>query len=89
MIFHCISGVEIDLPFSLSYFQMVASPDKKSLYAIGGHGEHRIRNEIYKFHCPGAIETCKWTKTDTTLRDKRREFVAIPIPQSLAEKLCK
>jgi len=77
-----------DLPVHKRYFQMVSSPDKKALYAIGGYGS-RNRNSIYKFHCPGDINTCRWTKSETTLRFGRYDFVAIPIPDSLAEKLCK
>ena len=67
---------------------MVSSQDKKALYAIGGYDGSRRTNDIYKFHCPGDINTCKWTKSETTLRFGRNDFVAIPIPDSLAEKLC-
>ena len=67
---------------------MVSSPDKKALYAIGGYDNGVGKNDIYKFHCTGAINTCRWTKSETTLRFGRRGFVAIPIPNSLADKLC-
>ena len=67
---------------------MVSSPDKKALYAIGGEDGSSWTNDIFKFHCTGDINTCRWTKSETTLRFGRREFVAIPIPNSLADKLC-
>ena len=73
---------------------MVSSPDKKVLYAIGGHvgsvglGAGYYTNDIFKFHCTGDINTCRWTESETTLRYGRDEFVAIPIPNSLADKLC-
>ena len=76
---------------------MVSSPDKKALYAIGGwvgityndgSDGGSISNEIFKFHCTGGIDTCRWTKSETTLRFGRSDFVAIPIPNSLADKLC-
>ena len=67
---------------------MVSSPDKKALYAIGGYNNGVGKNDIYKFHCTGAINTCRWTKSETTLRFGRSDFVAIPIPNSLAENLC-
>ena len=90
MIFHYISGEDFDLPVFKYAFQMVSSPDKKALYAIGGQdGNRDTTNDIFKFHCPGAIDTCKWTKSETTLRFGRRDFVAIPIPDSLADKFCK
>ena len=88
MIFHYISGDVFDLPVDKEDFQLVSSPDKKALYAIGG-GIYDITNDIFKFHCPGDINTCKWTKSETTLRFGRSYLVAIPIPDSLAEKLCK
>merc|ERR1712062_253070 len=80
-------GDDFDLPVSKRWFQMVPSPDKKALYAIGG-SHVRNRNDIYKFHCTSAIDTCRWTKSETTLRFRRYDFVAIPIPNSLADKFC-
>ena len=85
MTFHSFSGYDYDLPVAKSHFQLVSSTDKKTLYAIGGYYKE---NSIYKFHCTGAIDTCKWTKSETTLRLGRSSFVAIPIPNSLADKLC-
>ena len=68
---------------------MVSSPDKKALYAIGGDdGTKTYYNAIFKFQCTGDIHTCRWTKSETTLRFGRDNFVAIPIPYSLADKLC-
>ena len=68
---------------------MVSSPDKKALYAISGSDDNfDSTNDIFKFHCPGDINTCRWTESKTTLRG-RKDFVAISIPNSLAEKLCK
>ena len=88
IIFHYISGE--DLPVSKSGFQMVSSADKKALYTVGGDsGIPSSANSIFKFHCPGDINTCRWTKSETTLRFGRSDFVAIPIPNSLADKLCK
>jgi len=81
-------GDDFDLPVDKREFQMVSSPDKKALYAIGGW-DGSYRNEIYKFHCSDSIQTCRWTKSKTTLRYGRSYFVAIPIPNSLADKLCK
>ena len=78
------------MPVSRSGHQMVASPDKKTLYAIGGDhrygGPHR---EVYKFYCTSDINSCKWAKTNIVLKYGRRNFVAFPIPNSLADKLCK
>ena len=68
---------------------MVSSPDKKALYAIGGWDGSSSTNVIYKFHCPGDINTCRWIKSETTLRFARSEFVAIAIPNSVSDKLCK
>merc|ERR1712062_375941 len=79
-----------DLPVSKSGFQMVSSADKKALYTVGGDsGIPSSANSIFKFHCPGDINTCRWTKSETTLRFGRDAFVAFRIPNSLAEKLCK
>ena len=66
--------------------EMVSSSDKKSVYLIGGISN---KKNIFKFSCTGAINTCKWTKSKTALKDGRSNFVAIPIPNYLADKLCK
>ena len=81
-----------DLPAVKHDHEMVSSADKKSLYAIGGYstdGSGYSNKVIYKYQCPGAINTCKWKKIDTELKYGRYRFVAIPIPNSLADKLCK
>ena len=67
------------------HHQMVSSPDKKVLYALGGAND---KKGIYKLTCSGAINTCRWTKTRTSLKYGRQDFVAIPIPNTLANKLC-
>merc|ERR1712062_9149 len=92
-----LQGDEFDLPVSKNSFQMVSSPDKKALYVIGGWDgnsypySHKDSDGIYKFHCNGDIDTCKWTKSETTFSfgRGRSNFVAIPIPDSLVDKLCK
>ena len=89
LILDYISGDDFDLPFDKYNFQMVSPPDKKALYAIGGHkfNQGDLKN-IYKFSCTGGINTCQWTKSDTTLGFRHYEFVAIPIPLTLTNKLC-
>ena len=64
---------------------MIASPDKKSLYVIGGYGQ---KKEVYKYTCSSNISTCTWSKTATELTHGRYAFVAIPIPNYLAVKVC-
>ena len=81
----CIYISGQDLPVQRYSHEMVSSPDKKSVYLIGGYSN----KEIYKFSCTGAINTCKWTKSKTELKYERKNFVAIPIPNYLADKLCK
>ena len=78
-----------DLPIQRYYNEMVSSPDKKSIYVIGGDGSKAANDDIYKFSCTGAINTCKWTKSKTALKYGRRNFVALPISNYLADKLCK
>ena len=74
------------MPVTKYYFQMVSSAGKKSLYAIGGAGSNN--KEIYKFSCTGSINNCEWQKSSTALKYGRKSFVAIPIPNALADKLC-
>ena len=77
------------MPVPNKEFAIVTSVDKKSLYAIAGSGSGGSSSDIYKYSCTGHINTCKWTETSTTLKFARQDFVAIPIPDSLADKLCK
>ena len=66
---------------------MVSSPDKKTLYAIGGDGSGSNK-DVYKSDCNGAIGTCKWIKSNTELTYGRSNFVAMSIPNSLADQIC-
>ena len=67
--------------------QMVASKDKTSLYTIG-NGKSSNNKDIYKFECTQSITECSWTKIPTQLQSGRKQTVAMPIPNELANKLC-
>ena len=78
-----------DLPTPLHSHQMVSSPDKKKVYAIGGKfGIHAGEYNIYQYTCSGDITTCQWNQIETKLKERRNAFVAMPIPEDLAEQLC-
>ena len=66
---------------------MVSSPDKKTLYAIGGYDSGSSR-DIYQSDCNGAIGTCRWIKSNTELKSGRYDFVAMSIPNALADQIC-
>ena len=65
---------------------MISLHDKEHLYAIGGEGSHK--KEVFKLTCGSGSNTCKWTKIDSKLKYERSRFIAMAIPESLAEKLC-
>ena len=89
------------MPLNLTSMELVTSPDKKAIFAIGGIGQIQecnqngycydktnLSRDIFKFECPGAIDTCKWKKISTSLRYARVNFAAFPIPNALADKIC-
>ena len=75
-----------DLPMTKYRHQMVGSQEKKQVYVLGG--KKGSGKEIFEFECPGSISTCHWKKAQTELKYGRTSFVAIPIPNSLSEKIC-
>ena len=75
-----------DLSINIAYHQMVSSPDRQSGYTIGGHNDDRNK-EIFKFSCSNT-GTCQWTRVETKLGYGRQNFVAIKIPDDLANKFC-
>ena len=75
-----------NLPGTKAHFQMISLHDKEHLYTIGGEGSHK--KEVFKLTCGSGSNTCKWTKIDTELKYERSRFIAMAIPESLAEKLC-
>ena len=78
----------VDLPVSyLSNSEMVASNDNKVLYTIG-NGWSDLNKNIFKFECTNSITNCSWTKIETKLQYGRGYTVAIPLPDSMANKLC-
>ena len=79
----------VDLPVSyLSNFEIVATNDNKVLYTIG-NGLSDLNKNIFKFSCTNSITNCSWTKIETKLQYDRYATVAIQLPDSMANKLCK
>ena len=76
----------VDLPVEISHHALVASSDKKFLYAIGSAGSNI--NDIYKLSCQSNRD-CQWTEAETKLKYGRFGGVAMHIPDDLASKLCK
>ena len=76
----------VDLPVNHGFHEMVASNDNKYLYTIG-NGYSSNNNDIFKFACTNSITNCSWTKLETKLQIGRYSTVAIPLPDSMANKL--
>ena len=81
---HNVFILGVDLPVNHGYHEIVASKDNKYLYAIGNYNSP---NDIYRFTCTNSITNCSWTKIETKLQYGRRDTVAIPLPDSIANKL--
>ena len=81
----------VDLPLDFGSHEIVASNDKKALFAIGNGFKSPKWNsrDIYKFACTNSITHCSWTKIPTKLQYVRTFTVAMRIPNALAYKLCK
>ena len=80
----------VDLPLGFDSHEIVASNDKKALFAIGNAVISTDWNsrDIYKFSCTNSITHCSWTKISTKLQYGRWNTVAMRIPNALANKLC-
>ena len=78
----------VDLPVGIYGQELVASKDNKNLYTIGNaYGSND--KSIFKFACTNSITDCSWTKIETKLQYGRYNTVAIPLRDSMANKLCK
>ena len=87
-----------DLPFGIGVPNLVSSLDQSSLYAIGGEADFRYRHDkkinmgILEYHCKGhhsLMKNCQWQIMDQQLNHKRLNSIAMSIPDSLANILCK
>ena len=79
-----------DLPKTLRSYRLIASsPDKKSIFALGGYNNEGASKEIFEFSCPtNAIDSCKWKKSDVSFTNGRWHFTMISIPDSVADAVC-
>jgi len=80
-----------NLPVKIAVHQVVASPDRKSLYTIGNAYSTTNNKDIFKFSCtgnPGIASNCNWTKIPTELKYGRYQHLAFTIPNALAKKIC-
>ena len=77
----------VDLPVNQAQHEIVASKDNKVLYTIGSSRYSHTDRDILKFSCTNSITNCSWTKIATKLQYGRYGTVAIPLPDSMANKL--
>ena len=75
----------VNLPVRHAFHEIVASKDNKVLYTIGKW--LMDIKDIFKFECTNSITNCSWTKIETKLQYGRWGTVAIPLPESMANKL--
>ena len=67
---------------------MVASEDSKAVYVTGGGGQ-RNNGQLIEMKCSGSTpDTCAFEPAATTNRVDRYAHIALPITESLANKLC-
>ena len=61
-----------------------------NLYAIGGFSDDfGFQSAIYKFSCDGDIDSCAWEELpDISLKYALEAFVAMAIPDALADSVC-
>ena len=69
---------------------MVASQDSETVYITGGYGRGRdIVHILAELQCSGSTpNTCAFKHLETTNEIARENHIAIPITESLANKLC-
>ena len=68
---------------------MVASEDSKAVYVTGGYGIDQNNGELLEMKCSGSTpDTCAFKPSATTNRVDRHGQIAMPITDSLANKLC-
>ena len=74
------------MPYKLSGHKMVASEDSKAVYITGGR---KNNGELIEMKCSGSTpDTCTFKPSSTTNRVGRFGHIALPITESLANKLC-
>lgn len=67
---------------------MVASEDSKAVYVTGGIGR-RNYGQLIELVCSGSTpDTCAFQPSTTNNRVNRNSHIALPITDSLADKLC-
>lgn len=67
---------------------MVASEDLRSIYITGGN-EIRNNGEILQLQCSGSTpDTCAFTPSTLDVKVGRFAHIALPISNTLADKLC-
>ena len=76
------------MPHPLSSHRMVASEDPKAVYVTGGWPRQN-NGELIEMKCSGSTpDTCAFKPSATTNRVDRWGHIALPITESLANKLC-
>ena len=67
---------------------MVASEDSKAVYVTGGAGRQN-NGELIEMVCSGSTpDTCAFRPLTTTNKVDLEGHIALPIAESLANKLC-
>ena len=76
------------MPYPLAYHSMVAGEGSKAVFVTGGW-ERQNDGELIEMKCSGSTpDTCAFKPSATTNRIDRYGHIALPITESLANKLC-
>ena len=80
------------MPISMHQHNMITTPDGKAVLVIGGDpypDSNTVKHDkIYELQCTSGLKTCKWITLEQKLKYARESFIAMFIPDSLANDLC-
>ena len=84
-----ITPKNTELPIAMAEFSLVMSLNKKSIFAIGGD-DGSARDDILELNCDKSdFESCSWKTSPSKLKYAREDHVALLIPDSFVNELCK
>ena len=75
------------MPVAMNLHTMISNTNENGVLLIGGDDGTTRYKDIYLLECSNSVHDCKWKKLEQEMRYAREGFIAMRIPDHVANQI--